>query len=355
MLRDYTVEMTLAGRVVVHQTRLVLEEVSWAAIGGCEAAQLTATGSDEALWLWATRLLADVEIYAPDATLIWGGVLWGVTLRMPWGIFDYSLDGVANRVAVQYSYETGGGVGTRQETAWAEDAASISWYGTLTRLLSASGMTPDAADARRDRYLAQYAWPKAAQAPEGRQSPGSVTLTCLGHWARLQFGIYNDATTGIEDTADFAWRVATGAAPWLNADDSQVDTSGVETSRYRADSRTAQYEIEEAAAIGNAAGERVLVGVDARKRLTFAAAEDEVRYYWKDGKPHNTMLQPVSPWQVTPGKWAEQVDIVAPKLAGVIAPGKFFIERVTLSGDGAAVEPTDAQTLESLLLTGLSL
>lgn len=355
MLRDYTIDITLNDRIVPHQTQLILEELSWAALGGCEAAQIVAQGSADALWLWATRLMADVEVYAPDTELIWSGILWGVTLEMPWGTFDYSLDELCNRVSVQYSYETGGGVGSRNETDWAEDAASIARYGIIERVLSASGTTPVAAEARRDRHLGQYAWPRAAQSPDSRRDVAEARLLCLGHWARLQQRVYTSAATGQEDSAAFALRVAQESAPWLSRDETQVEASGITTSQYRDDSRTAQYEVADAARIGSAAGSRVLTGIDARRRLYFIPIISEPGYYWKDGLPHNTMLQRLRPWQVQPGRWAEQIDIVIPSLPDVVEPGTFFIERVTMNEGGVQVEPTDAQTLERMLMIGIEL
>ncbi|MCK9629039.1 MAG: hypothetical protein M0R37_10660 [Bacteroidales bacterium] len=349
-----TLDFTLNGKPVIHQTRLALTEVSWLAVGGCEAARITATGAADALWLWATRLLADLDIYAPDTTRIWAGVLWAVTLQTPWGTFDYSLDKLCNRVAVEYSYATDGTVGDRALTDWGEDAASIARYGTIEQLISGDGMTPELADAYRDQYLALYAWPTPLLNPGSRSERVTCEMVAFGHWARLQHQIYSDTATGQLDTAAIAQLIA-GDFAWVSDDMTQVTASGITTSRHRSNNYTGQQEMVNLQEAGSTAG-RVIAGIDAQKRLYFKPVSDALGYYWRKGEPHNTNLQQLDPWQVQPGAWAEQIDVIAPTLVDVIPPGRFFVERVTLNAAGTGwdvgIEPPDAQTLEKLILGG---
>ena len=355
-MNDFTVRFMLDGKALAHQTQIRLDEVSWAAIGGCEAARVFVSGGLNALWMWTTRLMAHVEIYAPDAILVWSGVLWGVTVRTPVGTFDYSMDKVANRVAVQYSYETGGGVGERAETDWAEDADSMVRYGTIEKYLSISGATPDAAEGLRARYLASYAWPQAVSDPNTSVTQAEAEMVLFGHWARTAHLIYGDAEIGQEDTATIAQRIA-GQFGFIEDTSSLVQASGLSTTRHRDDSHTGQFELDALAEIGTAAGERVLVGIDERKRFYFKPADGEVTYYYRDMSVLNLREQAVQPWAVRPGTWLQQLDVVTPVLQDVRPPGRLFVERVTMRRDpddwNVEIEPLDAQSVESLIVAGL--
>lgn len=103
-----------------------------------------------------------------------------------------------NRVVVYYSDD----VGSRQETAQADNTDSQAEFGACTRRVSVAGTTAAGATALRDRMLTEYAWPRSrergslaitgeALSPE----PDQLEVTVAGYWGTLNWGYRATSTT----------------------------------------------------------------------------------------------------------------------------------------------------------------
>ncbi len=172
---------------------------SWAALGGPERATLLAQGSPTALWRLLDWLRAPVEIGDARGVPVWWGYLSEVVIHVGRISVGLSLDAMANRVAVVYSYVAPGSntVGTRATTAWAQDDDAVAAYGVKELLDSLDGATPVTAEARRDATLARlrYPVPLLEFAPEADEL--QAELHCRGWWETLAWRYYS-RTAGLE-------------------------------------------------------------------------------------------------------------------------------------------------------------
>lgn len=104
-LNDFTIVLANniadAAPVVTNKTGLAL---AWAANGGDESAKWTESGNADDLWQWMNRLGRNVEVYDPFAERIWEGFVYGVRAEIEGRSLAISLDGMANKTAIMYSY-----------------------------------------------------------------------------------------------------------------------------------------------------------------------------------------------------------------------------------------------------------
>ena len=209
--RDFTTPLTFPD--VVFKP----ERYSWHRWGGPELATLQAYGSAVSLWQLANWLRAPVVIRDERGKRVWWGYAAEVTVGVgpvEWGL---TLQGMANRVKVFYPDQSDGGESQDLETDWAQDADSISTYGTfeLVARLTGTSATLEMANARRDQLLAAFKYPRPVVRFAGRGgSELKATIRCRGWWFSLGWETYaNAATEDAETTA----QIATGSNDWAAA------------------------------------------------------------------------------------------------------------------------------------------
>jgi hypothetical protein len=209
---------------------LRVNSLEWSTAGGPKGGSITATGgSESALWELLEWLRRPVEICHPKTGVpVWWGYVHAAAVRVGAIEVGASLDSMVNRVAVAYSYVAPGTnvVGSRATTAWVQDDLSVATYGTKEFLSSCGGMTPEAAEARRDAILAAQRWPGApptqtsgAMTPRGRarysgaKQSRSATLTLRGWWSTLGWKYVSVPTiTAVSYETTSAAAQAVGAA-----------------------------------------------------------------------------------------------------------------------------------------------
>ena len=164
--------------------RFTVKNYTHRAIGGPSQASIAVSGPALALGGILGLLRCPVEI-RDDRTgkVVWWGYVesaeaWigGVKLRA-------SMDGVYNRVKVQYRLSHGATSGQQAETAWASNAASVTDYGQKETILGVNQTTAAAAENYRATYLDAHKRPRPAPIEIGTGNGGR--LTCRGWWATL--------------------------------------------------------------------------------------------------------------------------------------------------------------------------
>lgn len=170
--------------------QLIVQRYSAAAIGGSEQAEIEVTGPDEFLREIHRWLGYYVVILNENDNKVWFGRVMQTTTRRGSRQFTRSLDEMANRIAVSYSYNDAGGNAVNATTAWADDADSQLRYGIKEQLLSIGDATAQLAEAIRDQSLALLSMPvKAVSFGGNGQSGGS--LLCRGLWQSTAWRLYN--------------------------------------------------------------------------------------------------------------------------------------------------------------------
>ena len=144
----------------------------------------------------------------------WWGFVQSVQVQRGRAAIQYTLDGLANRVAVRYR-RGGPGGGDWQQTPWAAEAASQARFGVFERVVSLAEASPEQAAAERDALLARLAWPceRASVAPESTGAGWAVRLQALGWWHSLGRVRYAPAVGLVEHSRPGGWLHPLGDAP----------------------------------------------------------------------------------------------------------------------------------------------
>jgi hypothetical protein len=131
-----------------------------------------------------------VVIFNDNSNKVWFGRVTQTTTRRGGRQFTRSLDEMANRIAVSYSYNDANGNANNAVTGWADDADSQLRYGVKEQLQSQGDATTEIAEALRDNALDLLSMPvKAVSFGGGGQTGGS--LLCRGLWHTTAWRVFN--------------------------------------------------------------------------------------------------------------------------------------------------------------------
>jgi hypothetical protein len=160
-----------------HWTNLVVENYRKHVFGFSKKATINAYGSREDVWEFIQMLRCPVEIIDVErAKPLWWGFINRATINDGGIPFTISLDNMANRVAVAYTYQF-----QRSTTAWGSDADSNAEYGQKDLLLTAREKTLALAEQFRAVELENRKFPigEPAFGRRGRRDI-SAKLSCKG-------------------------------------------------------------------------------------------------------------------------------------------------------------------------------
>jgi len=142
----------------------------------------------EMTWLYNNGLgCRIVETFGMTA---WEGFVYEMTLKQDGSAFRQTMNPnlFHNKAKAFYSDI----IGSRNETAWAENTSSSDIFGESCFVLPLSGCTDVAALALRDAHLTEYAWPRSREVQgdsysggKGRPEPDTIEVTAVGYWANL--------------------------------------------------------------------------------------------------------------------------------------------------------------------------
>ena len=170
--------------------QLIVQRYSAAAIGGSEQAEIEVVGTDELIREVHRWLGYYVVILNDNSNKVWFGRVTQTTTRRGGRQFTRSLDEMANRIAVSYSYNDANGNANNAVTGWADDADSELRYGVKEQLQSQGDATAEIAEALRDNALDLLSMPvKAVSFGGGGQTGGS--LLCRGLWHTTAWRVFN--------------------------------------------------------------------------------------------------------------------------------------------------------------------
>lgn len=158
--------------------------------GGPDQAKITVTGQAEPLWLLVGWLRYGLRIKNGLDTLCWAGYLHEIEITVGATTFNLSLEQMANRVAVKYSYQNAG-VTVDGVTNWSQDNFSVANFGLKELIESRANCPPASAAARQATALATYAYPLSA--PPSIDDPAATptaTLYARGWFATLDWRYY---------------------------------------------------------------------------------------------------------------------------------------------------------------------
>ena len=165
--------------------------------GGCLAAEFSVAGERNQLWLCADLLGREIQIYDERNQVAWWGMVHEVRINIDGTLFGFSLENVANRIAVAYSIDLADGSSDRATTSWASNTDSVNRFGQKELLHSIGDGSAELAAAAQARLLADMAWPHGIVSFEGQ--PGNrATLICVGWWETLKWRYFTRLEGRIE-------------------------------------------------------------------------------------------------------------------------------------------------------------
>ena len=320
--------------------------------GGPSYADIEVTGGQfthgyaghDALWEILTWLRCPLVIYNIYGLPVWWGYVSEAAVMADGIEHRVSLDGMANRVEVAYSYVEPGAqqVGERRTTAWAGDAESVNVYGEKDLLVSIDGASDERAEAVRNEKLAQHRFPQviSTRADGGTRSGH---LVARGWWSTLDWRFYDRAETdSLETTAQMAIMIAAAdfaAPPAVNQSDI-LDTTAVSFSSYQDGERTRLDLMEEWLRTPTASGDWLTAWVTPERRVRIEAESRLQRW----------LLYPSGVFRRTVGErdlWPGEVPVGWTDLRGVVptsanlswlgAPSPFFVEEADYDESGRTI------------------
>jgi hypothetical protein len=330
--------------------RFAVDSLSKSSALPYKRASITASGPRDAVFELLEALRYGVKIYANDDPAVWLGYVSAVLVNDRGNLVGLDLDDMANRVAVRYSYVAPGTdtVGTRENTAWADDLASQGEFGVKELWLSRAGMTAAAAAQLRDTYLATHALPSPPPASYNGMGGSEVTATlqCKGWLYTLDWTYYANAAN--DDTATSTQIAAILTAGEFVTSVTVETASGISTSAARKGDLTALEELLLLLEMGTTNGRQYQVEIDEARnvRVVEAPADTEIAYRRRsDGQILSLADELVNGYRVQAGRWVELKDSIPQTVdtTWMRAVGKFLIDELEyLPGRGVLLDASEA-------------
>jgi hypothetical protein len=165
--------------------------LTWSAFGGPEQAELVVTGQADQLLDLVNLLRCGVTVRDGQGEPVWWGYIEEVQVALETVEVRVTLADLANRVSVQYDYASPDTLpGDRNLTDKVDDLRSQADFGIKTRLLRKSGIDAAHAEALRDTWLEQHAWPVSRLSQRQRSGPVQARLICAGWFKTLGWRPY---------------------------------------------------------------------------------------------------------------------------------------------------------------------
>ncbi len=165
--------------------------LTWSAFGGPEKAELLVNGKADELLDLVNLLRCGVTIRDGQGEPVWWGYVEEVQVELEAVEVRVSLADLANQVSVQFDYTSPDTLpGERNLTDAAEDLRSQRDFGIKTRLLRKSNIDALHAEALRDTWLAQHAWPVSHLSQRTESGPVQGRLICAGWFQTLNWRPY---------------------------------------------------------------------------------------------------------------------------------------------------------------------
>ena len=167
------------------------DHLTWSAFGGPEKAELLVDGGADDLLDLVNLLRCSVIIRDGQGEPVWWGYVEEVQVELEAVEVRVSLADLANQVSVQYEYTSPNTMpGERNLTDVVEDLHSQLDFGIKTRLLRKANIDALHAEALRDTWLKQHAWPVSRLSQRVEGGPVQGRLICAGWFQTLDWQPY---------------------------------------------------------------------------------------------------------------------------------------------------------------------
>lgn len=268
----------------------------------------------------------------------WEGLVYELDLTVGGVTRRKSLDLLGNHVRAEYT----DGSSVRQITSAATNDESIGRFGRKEVILSALDFLQTPAEAYRDSYLSEGAWPIARTVGLNKMGGAALDVTVAGYvhtaaWRNEQVG---DGSS--DNLSDWVDEIVTTDCEFLTSAVIEANTLAV-------DKDTVNYEtawdvLKKLVDLGDASGNRYRFHVGNDRRAYYEQIDISPSYYLRGGVLYTTPGSPASvdPWSVKPGVVRDFQYTGGDQYTGWLGSAKdFYLDEVEV-GPGGLVLKTEA-------------
>lgn len=263
----------------------------------------------------------------------WEGLVWemeythlGISRRR-------SLDGVANAVKALYTDETD----TIQESAWATQAQSMAQYGRMEELIVMDGYPQATAEGRRDKVLAERAWP-AARPMGGRAKRESYLEVTVAGYIFTGNNLYVTAADGLTGNAN-AWVEDIVGTDLEFFSAGRLATNTFQVKRELTVPQRALETLNEITELGDTSQVPWRLFSETGRLLSYQQVDKSPRYYLHSGKIYDSsaLKTEVAPWLMEAGVVVRDMEypVSSPEQGSWLDDGRdIYLEEITASEGG---------------------
>jgi len=229
-------------------------------------------------------------------TKTWEGLIWEMELTHRGVTRRRSLDTVANAVKALYTDTSD----TVQESAWATQAQSLGLYGRMEEILIMDNYPQATAEGRRDKVLAERAWPIASPVGGRKTSESYLDVSVAGYifTTNNKYVTSADGSTGNVDV--WVSGIAGTDLEFLTIGKIEVNTFQVK--RSLSTPQRAGDTLFELADLGDNTQTPWRCYADLDRLIHYTALSKTPVYFLREGQFYTDagMHQSISPWDMRP-------------------------------------------------------
>lgn len=274
------------------------------------------------LWDWMINGPSrHIEVYGSDLTRIFAGFVNEIVIGLGGATITIGpVVDIANRVLSTYTAldvtvtpPINGPSGI--VTALAENAASQIKHGIWEKNIDAGTTLPANATQARDMFLAERQG-VAAATEISRGGGFQIELSVLGYWAYFLTWSHEQVAAGGTRQIDQKIQDIVGTDPngVFSTNYTRIAANATLVSRYEDTDTIAWEQIKSLVSLGDAAGNRYIVGVYDDQQVVYEAVDDSVTYmqYLSEADTIRSYGSGavVDPWTVLPGRWLFYADLM---------------------------------------------
>jgi hypothetical protein len=233
---------------------------SWSVYGGCDQAVLDFEINEKTIATLPQYLRCSINISSDDGEVFWWGFINEFRVHHGNLIITYSLDRLANRVSVFYSYPNSAPPPDflTAQTAWADNTDSQNIFGVKSLRVNKSYIASADALLIRNNYLAEHSFINSVFEISTKSSPGQIKchMFCRGWFDTFKWQYFsNPAGAAVDSMSLLALILGSSYGGQFLSGFEPLPVSSIFTYAFRDGRYTAYKNAVDLLQLGNSAGQ----------------------------------------------------------------------------------------------------
>lgn len=284
-----------------------LEDISFEAVaswrrstrrmGGYWRGSFILTGDPSRLAKFFYERLACHLVERWNGMVTWEGMIYEMDLTINGVTRRRSLDSMANYV---YAIFVDPNSSESDNTSSTENAKSMQWYGRREEILTLDGFDRTAAEAYRDTYLTENAWPTARPVGFMPGQENQIVVSVCGYVFTANWRHENQSSTVQDNLSDYLTDIVTDHCEFLQT--GRITSNTVQVNIGVMTPTRIFDIITDLCDLGDADGNPYRFYVDNDRRANYQQIGITPEYYLRGGKLYASAggSQEIAPWVVKP-------------------------------------------------------